>query len=120
MKIIDIRHGSTRTVILIARYAIKIPSFVEWRLFLYGLLGNMQESLWSKCGIDRLCKVLFSIPGGFIVVMERAEPLTREEFDKFDYDGFIKDCDLCLTFIENKYDSFGKIGGKIVAVDYGS
>lgn len=51
--------------------------------------------------------------------MERAEPLSMEEFVLIDFDKFIDCGDLVLP-VENKLDSFGKIRGQIVAIDYGS
>src|ERR1044071_6840615 len=73
-------YGCTRTVFLIGNYAIKIPSTVEWRLFILGLLGNMQEAIFSKTGWPELCPVVFSIPGGWLLVMRRAKVLTDEEW----------------------------------------
>jgi len=114
-----ISHGSTRTVLLTKKYAIKIPSFVEYKLFLQGLLANMQEVAFSKTGWPELCPVLFYIPFGIITVMPRCEPLTREQFDKLDYFMFTLRENYVLTFVEHKIDSFGILNGKIVAVDYG-
>ena len=114
-----IYHGATRMVFLIGGYAFKLPSFKEWRLFLHGLLANMQEVVFSKTGWPELCPVLFHLPLGLLVVMPRCQPLTGEEFNKFDYDKFTIHDDYVLTYIENKPDSFGILNGKIVAVDYG-
>lgn len=58
-------YGTTRAVLLIGRLAIKFPTMVEWRLFLYGMLGNMQEAVWWN-GLpdsrEMMCPVLFSMP----------------------------------------------------------
>lgn len=113
------KYGTTRTVLLTKNYAFKFPTFVEWRLFLKGLLGNIQETQFSPLS-KQLCPVLFSIPGGFLVVMPRCKPLTLDEFSNLDYESFIyKTPDLVLP-VENKLDSFGLYEGRIVAVDYGS
>jgi hypothetical protein len=114
-----IAYGCTRTVFLLGKFAIKIPAMAEWRLFLLGLLANMQEALFSKTKWPELCPVLFSIPGGFMVIMPRAEPLTREEFHNFEFDTWISQDEYRVP-AENKLDSFGKLDGKIVAVDYGN
>lgn len=112
-------RGATRTVLLVGKYAIKMPSFVEYRLFLHGLLANMQEVSFSKTGWPELCPVYFYIPFGIMTVMPKCEPLTKEQFDNFDYDKFTIHDDYVLTYIEHKIDSFGILNNKIVAVDYG-
>lgn len=84
-----------------------------------GLLWNMQESLFWTLQDSRLCPIIFSIKGGFLNVMQRAEELSREEFFEIDFESFVKSPNLLIP-VENKLDSFGKINGKIVAIDYGS
>ena len=79
----------------------------------------MQEVTFSLAGWPELCPVLFALPGGFLNVMRRAEPLTREEFFALDFKAFVEKLGYCVP-VENKLDSFGKLSGKIVAVDYGS
>lgn len=110
--------GTHRTTYLIGRWAIKVPVFVEWRLFLHGLLANMQERNFSKTGWPELCPVIFSVPGGWFLVMRKAEALTRDEFFNLDYKAFVEKPDYVVP-VEDKPDSFGKINGQIVAVDYG-
>lgn len=117
--------GTNRTVWLIGKWAVKMPVFVEWRLFLIGLLANMQEARFSSVGWSKLCPVVLSLPGGFLNVMHRAEPLTREEFSTLDYAEWIKGGQSLpkgewIIPVENKLDSFGKLNGRIVAVDYGT
>lgn len=105
------KRGITREVFLIGRWAIKIPSFRSWKLFLQGLLGNMQEKQWS--GFDeRLCPVVFYTPGGFLSIMPRATPIECIN------DEYLSICDSLP--VEKKLCSFGLLNGKIVAVDYGS
>ncbi|MFA7287414.1 MAG: hypothetical protein WC055_00895 [Melioribacteraceae bacterium] len=115
-----IAYGTTRVVFLIGKYAFKIPSIMyEFRLFLLGLLANMQEVQFSKINQPELCPVLFYIPFGFLVVMPRCEPLTREEFFEMDAENWLLREDYTIP-AEPKLDSFGKYKGKIVAVDYGN
>jgi hypothetical protein len=118
MKIVKLAYGTTRTVLLTKRFAFKFPSAVEWRLFLLGLLGNMQEARFSGLS-PNLCPVLFSIWGGFLVVMPRCRPLSISDFGELDVTKFTHLSDMTLP-VENKMDSFGWLNGKIVAVDYGS
>lgn len=117
--------GTHRTVYLIGSLAIKVPVFSDWRMFLTGLLANMQEARFSKAKWPQLCPVLFACPGGWFTVMRRAEPLSREQFFALDYAEWIKGGnDLpkgeWVIPVENKLDSFGLLNGRIVAVDYGT
>ena len=79
--------GATRAVILVGRWAVKLPRPTSWRLFLSGLLANMQEREFARTGWPELCPVLFSLPGGWLVVMPRAEPLTDGEWELLDIMG---------------------------------
>jgi hypothetical protein len=131
---IELKGGCTRTVLLIGRYAIKIPRLnYGWRLFLQGLLCNMQEVSFSKMNDKRICPVFFYIPGGWLLVMPRCRPLCETEFsclrinrfwgkDEKSTNGYYGDC---MIPVEHKIDSFGWYkwnGGNntIVAIDYGS
>lgn len=120
-----IKYGTNRVVFLVGRWAVKVPSCVEWRLFLVGLLANMQEAKFSRAGFPEVCPVVFYFPGGFLNVMRRAEPLTMSDFENLDYAEWIKGGVTLprgewIIPVENKLDSFGKLEGKVVAVDYGS
>lgn len=115
-------RGVTRLVILTRRSAIKIPRFwwyghFRWESFLWGLQGNMQERDFS--GQPGLCPVRWSIPGGWLLVMRRAEPIVRELTDA-EYEAFAdrEDCSY-HALVENKIDSFGILDGELVAIDYG-
>ena len=114
------KQGTTRSVWFTARYAIKIPRLVEWRLLLYGLLANMQEAqFWKHLRSEKLCPVAWSCPGGFLLIMARAIPLTVEEFATVDVQAFR--CEgAWIVPVEEKQDSFGWYEGRLVAVDYGT
>lgn len=85
----------------------------------------MQEVEWS--GYDeRLCPIKFKLPGGSLIVMPRCEPLTDDEYIAEVYAGWDAMCDRAtgevLSWslpVEMKTCSFGRLNGKIVAVDYG-
>ncbi len=117
----EICKGSTRIVFLIGKYAYKLPSFYSWRLFLNGLLANMQENEFSNTKWEGLCPVVFGLPGGFLTVMKRAEPFPDKLWPKLKpkveswstRDGH-------RIPVEAKQSSFGVLDGGIVAVDYGS
>lgn len=117
---VELRAGTTRVVLLIGNFAIKVPNWSEWRLFLHGLLANMQEAHFSKIeGQDKLCPVLYSIPGGWLNVMPRAERMEFEKWSKVDIQEWIKEGKFVIP-VENKFDSFGIHEGRMVAIDYGS
>ena len=114
------RQGITREVFLTRRYAIKIPKLIYgWHKFLCGLLANMQEATFARAGWPELCPVVFSIPGGWLVVMRRAKPLSDAEWEAFDAPAFCETADYLIP-AEFKQDSFGMLDGRIVAVDYGN
>lgn len=118
----EIKKGTTRTVFLISSYAIKIPrfwhssSFVhKWKMFLRGILANMDEHFWWKCAWqkDKLCPIIWRSPLGFILIMKRADNLNEKEYDKEKFEKYFKNLPL-----DNKIVNFGKIKDKIVLIDY--
>ena len=113
-----LKRGASRTVLLARGYAIKVPNTRGWRLFLSGLLGNMQERAFSRTGWKELCPVLWSDPWGFVVVMPECEPLAKNLDDK-SYQNFVTRA-VGRVPVEHKRSSFGYLNGKLVAVDYGS
>lgn len=119
-------QGVTREVFLIGDYAFKIPKLrYGWGNFLQGLLCNRQECLWwISIPAWPFCPIVFSIPGGWLVVMRRARVLTDGEYDrlfgecgperrKYDEIEFV-------IPVEHKSSSFGWIDEQIVIIDYGS
>lgn len=115
-------RGVTRFVILTRRYAIKVPRFwwhhtFRWQMFLFGLLGNMQEREFARTKWPELCPVVFSLPGGWLVVMRRAQPL-HDDLTDAQYDAIVNRPDYHVP-AEHKVDSFGILDGRIVAIDYG-
>ena len=115
-----LRSGSTRWVILIGRFAFKIPSLHSWKNFLWGLLANIQEVEFSKCNEmkHKLCPVKFYLPLGFLVVMPRVKILSKDDLPKEALEKFCVDDNFTIP-AELKHDSFGYFKGKLVAVDYG-
>lgn len=115
----QIRSGASRHVLLICEWAIKIPRLTSWRSFLWGLLANDQERMFSRFkGMSGLCPIVAACPLGFWVVMRRARPLSQSEFAEFDYDEFVRQSQT-FDLVEFKRCSFGWVGNEIVAVDYG-
>ena len=77
----------------------------------------MQEVQFNTLKDERLAKVVFYLPAGFLVVMRRAEAL--QKFDKKYFAGFCARKKGLVLPCELKKDSFGYIDGKLVAIDYG-
>lgn len=111
--------GATRMVILTGKWAFKMPSIASWRLFLHGLLANMQEVVLSRSKLPGFCPVRYSLPGGWLLIMHRARPLTDTEFSEFDYSAWTDRGNYVIP-VENKISSFGVWNGEVVAVDYGN
>lgn len=103
------KKGSTRQVLFIGKYAIKFPLCESWETFIQGILHNINEKRWSV--LPKFCPVLFSF-GGLFNIMPKCDEITEQEFNKIKMDDY-----LCIP--ENKRSSFGKLNGKIVAVDCG-
>jgi len=119
-----IKCGATRWTILIGRYAIKVPSLYNYRCFLNGLLGNHQEKTFYtiKDWQPKLCPVLWCSWFCVVLVMPRARVLTDADSEANEKNllEFIKINDNYTIPAELKADSFGYIGDRLVAVDYGS
>lgn len=128
-----ISTGVTRHVILIGKYAVKIPRLnYGFALFLRGLQGNMQENIFGKMGDKRMCPVLWASKGGFILIMPRCKLLSDAEFKTVNIKKFhpLTVSEACYNGVFNipvefKKDSFGwhkfnNINAVIVALDYGS
>lgn len=107
---VSVRHGYSRTVLLLHRWAIKLPRLgAGWRPFLWGLLSNMAErDVWHRTRDPGLCPILFSLPGGFGVVMPRATDVGSEAPDYL----------AGLTGYDHKPSSYGRLNGRVVALDY--
>jgi hypothetical protein len=106
--------GRNRWVILIGRYAVKVPSLRSWQDFLFGILNNIREARDGK--LPGRCPVVLKLPLGLAIVMRRAVPLDEQEFAAFKAYEF---CRLHGISAEQKPDSFGRLNGQIVALDYG-
>ena len=116
---IEVHSGSSRLVILTRRHALKLPHPGSWRRFLRGLLANMQEAAFGRLGWPEVCPVLWAMPGGWLVVMPRATCLTTPTpFDE-EYHARLTNLPDRVIPAENKASSWGYLGGRLVAVDYG-
>lgn len=111
--------GITRTVFLSKNYVFKVPCMrYGWRIFLNGLLANIQEKSFGTAGLQGMCPVLWGDRFGFLIIMPRCEENLKQLSDE-EYNKFINRENYIIP-VENKADSFGILNGELVAVDYGS
>lgn len=120
-----IRTGACRTVILIGRYAVKVPSLrgassadARGRVasFAHGLLANHSEYLWHgyEPWAGKVAPVLRSWLLGLVQVYPRCEPLdvvdddaSRAALPRLDPDPG-----------DVKVDNYGILNGRVVRLDY--
>lgn len=122
---IILKRGVTRCVILIGKFAIKIPNFTHsWFHFLKGLVGNINEKQtwrWNSGKYEKgtshlLCPVIWCSWGGWLLVMRRAKLLSSEEWDAMPYytdqhrEYFIGD---------DTISNYGVLDDRLVKLDYG-
>jgi hypothetical protein len=119
---VKLKKGTSRLVVLIFGVVIKFPRVYKkykghrQKMFITGLLGNLNERLWYKNGNKSLFpKLYFVAPFGLFAIHQRVEELTEEEWKTFQFYPRFENCPKDL-----KPSNFGKIGDKIVMIDYGS
>ena len=114
---VTVRRGITRTVLLVGRWAVKVPSLrshghglagVLWS-FCRGILANQSEAEWS--GQPGLCPKVWAF-AGLISVYPRCEPVTREvQAEEYAAIGWAGPTD-------KKPANLGLLDGRMVWVDY--
>lgn len=121
MTALETARGVSRLVVLTRRHAFKVPRVASWRQFLWGLLANLQEAEYGRCGWPELCPVLWAAPLGLCVVMPRARVCTEADAPSEDeYRRLTSDADRPVP-AEWKPSSWGRLpDGRLVAVDYGT
>lgn len=117
----QVKGGVTRIVFLTMRWAIKVPTVrYGWAKFLQGLLANMQERTFSCMAEEfRLCPVRFAVPGGWLSVMPRCQPLSESAADIIHQGQMAGACEWHGMDCDFKPDNFGMLDGQIVLFDYG-
>lgn len=131
-----LRTGVTRTVVLIGRWAVKVPAFrpigthrgLRARIgcFAQGYLSNLSEATWSGYGPwqGMVAPVLRSCLFGAVQVYPRCDPLDESEWSYgrasvgWHYHGRVPLPTLDPDPGDFKPDNFGWLGCRIVRVDY--
>lgn len=126
-------HGTVRIVILCFGLAFKVPYPFARKGRNGGLrdgrMSNLEElKLWKRTGSTEiggvsLCPIKFSLPFGLLIVMPEAKPFTWDEWKAMDfrdrYDNFTQPATALGVDDTIKPDTFGRLNGKIVVLDYG-
>lgn len=103
-----IRHGYSRTVLLIGPWAVKVPSVRGYRRFLWGLLSNLAEA--ARRQTPGAAPVLLRLPLGLAVVQPRCDPVP----DGVPIPAHVR----ALAGYDDKACSYGLHRGEVVALDY--
>lgn len=117
-------NGVTRIVFVLRTVVIKIPKFyIQWDHFLKGLIGNIEEGRTWRYNSGRyergrsylLCPVVWTSWGGWILVMKRAEVMTREQWE------LVEDISVYREYFggDDTMSNYGYIGDRLVKIDYG-
>lgn len=114
------RRGATRVVIVMRHIVIKIPAITSWKLFLLGLLANMQEREFSAIGDPNLCPVITSSRFGFFIIMPRCQPIKHMGLYATELHRIRGRLPQDFYLSDAKPENFGYIRGRLVKLDYGS
>jgi hypothetical protein len=117
-RLIETRSGTYRVVVLIRRWALKLPRV---RHFGAGLLANRRERMLARTGWPQLCPVLLADPLGLFLVMRRTRPLTDKEWADLGPFGVVDLFTRSVEIIpgEAKRSSVGVLDdGRVVIIDY--
>ena len=115
--------GSTRIVFMFNKVVVKMPTLKSWRLFLNGLLANLQERQFSKINNKNLARVLFSDPVGLVIVMERLKEVRHRGLFFVEVQKICCESDLHLDFwlSDCKPENYGYNNrGQLVKLDFGN
>lgn len=115
--------GSTRFVFMFSKVVVKIPSLKSWRLFLNGVLANLQERQFSKMNNKNLASIILSDPIGLMVVMERVKEVRHRGLFFIELQKICCESDLHVDFwmSDCKPENYGYNNkGKLVKLDFGS
>ena len=117
-----IKQGATRKVFVFKKVVVKIPTIIEYRLFLNGILANLQEKSFSGIHSD-LAKVKFCDKLGLILIMEKVDVLSND-INWLDFNNSLKEKyknDKLKDFLlsDCKPSNWGYINNHLVKVDYG-
>lgn len=110
---VTVRHGVTRTVFLVGRYAIKVPT-LRYGLdaWAWGIVSNGSEREWHTFSgwKGKVAPVLRSWLGGLIQVYPRCERFDEDTMEYPVFEDFAPG--------DKKADNYGVLNGTVVCLDY--
>lgn len=114
-----IRTGITRTVVLVGRWAVKVPSARTYGKGLTGLLWSLSRGVQanqSEAGLSKwedtrpdLCPVRWSLAGGLVNVYPRCAPVPA---------GRLAEARPLPFSGDRKPENLGLLRGRVVWLDY--
>jgi hypothetical protein len=113
--------GTTRLTVCVCRWALKCPKGRKGRE-----ANRRERDAWLNATPTNkkiLCPIILAAPFGLLVVMRRAVPLTEEEAAELRATRGLPEWDSVLgdpSPLEPKASDWGRIDGKLVALDYGA
>lgn len=115
-------------VLIFDKVVVKLPYWKTYRGFIKGLLSNMTEVMLSRSYPESryLVPVLWSIKGGWLVVMPRVRDCAEPLVAAFMVDLFLGDntedqeADEVKRYCEYVVDNYGMYRGKPLCRDYGT
>jgi hypothetical protein len=119
-----IRTGVSRTVWLVGRWAVKVPSLRGgstggWlHSFCQGVLANQSERTWSgfESWQGKVAPVLHCWLGGIVNVYPRCQPVPHDDYWARDQPDL--DPELGIDPGDRKACNYGLLDGQVVRVDY--
>lgn len=114
-----IKKGGSRIVFIGKEKVYKIPNFIDgWSNMIFGFVENLQERYWYTADGQKpdpesshwkfLAKIYYADPFGFLVVMERAMPLTYDQYITHPYViDFVKSLEGYNFHSDLKYKNLG-------------
>lgn len=114
-------RGSSRIVLLVGQYAVKLPRVSSLYRVAQGVRCNRAEvEAWTQRIYPNLCPLLWSSPGSLVVVMPRARIMSDSEFDAwFESDEWPHFVDQDTPCELKSADAGFLPDGRRVMVDYG-
>mgnify|MGYP003621924067 CR=1 FL=1 len=115
--------GTTRMVILLGSYVLKFPRpNCGIRMFLYGMLANMEEKVWCRKAIPNepgLPDVLWVSPLGLLAIQIRLRPVKHRGLFWVDLERLIATSSIDRSFwvSDCKPENFAYREGQLVKID---
>lgn len=117
------RKGTTRIVFVFKHFVIKFPSFSSWKLFLHGLLANIQEGSFTKAMEKQtgLVPVYYFNSLGFCLISKRARLVKHRGLFWVELTRLVVTSELHEDFWldDVKPENFGFINNQLVKIDLG-